>query len=286
MLSRYLSKEQKRFLKAAYFKVKREVIGLVASYTPDELEAKFRSLGIDRNDSVLMHSSFSQFTGFKGDPGQVIDRLLTILGPQGHLFMLSMAYTSSSYDYIKKGKPFDVRRTVSRMGVISEGFRRRQCVVRSANPLHPVLAWGPKAQWVVAGHDDLLYSCGPDSPFDKMLELNTKMLFFEVGFETCTFMHFVEDRFKDSAPLPVYHHTPLEGVVIDQNGCEKRVRAHVFDPPAIRRRNFAVVEQSLVEGGFLRHDRIGNTKLSMVRTTEVLACTKRLVDQGRHLYRN
>ena len=65
--------------------------------------------------------------------------------------MMSLAYSGSSYDYISAGKPFDVAPTMSRMGIVSEAFRRRKHVLRSANPLHPVLAWGPQARWVVSG---------------------------------------------------------------------------------------------------------------------------------------
>ena len=163
LLSRHLSGAQKRALKAAYCKVKGQAVHLLASYTPAHLEAKFRSLGIVRDNAVLMHSTFSQFNGFQGNPRQVIDCLLNVLGPNGHLFMMSMAYTSSSYHYLKMAKPFDVRNTVSRMGIISEIFRRRPGVLRSANPLHPVLALGPRANWVIAGHDQVPYSCGRGS---------------------------------------------------------------------------------------------------------------------------
>ena len=284
LLSRQLSRAQKRALKSSYYKLKARVIHLVASYTPAQLEAKFRALGVARGDAVLMHSSFSQFNGFQGDPGQVIDCLLNVLGPQGHLFMMSMAYTSSSYDYLMVGKPFNVTTTVSRMGIITEVFRRRKHVHRSSNPLHPVLAFGPQAPSIVAGHDQLLYSCGPGSPFEKMLELDAKVLLFNVGFEYATFIHYLEDRFKESAPVPVYHPNPLEAVIIDEEGQKKSVKAYVFDREAIRRRHFSLLKGALIQGGFLRQGKIGNTKLMIIRTNGMLNCAKRLVDQGRHFF--
>ena len=284
LLSRQLSTGQKRALKASYYELKRRVIHLVASYTPAQLEEKFRALGIVRGDAVLMHSSFSQCNGFRGEPGQVIDCVLNVIGPQGHLFMMSLAYTSSSYDYLKGGEPFDVRKTVSRMGLISEVFRRRQHVLRSSNPLHPVLAWGPKADWIVAGHDQLLYSCGRGSPFEKMLELDTKVLFFDVGFEFFSFTHYLEDRFRESAPLRIYQPNPLETVVIDEQGQKTLVKAYVFDREAIKRRNFSVLKRALIQGGFVIQDRIGNTKLMVVRMTDALKCAIRLVNQGTHFY--
>jgi aminoglycoside 3-N-acetyltransferase len=234
----------------------------------------------------MMHSSFNSFTGFQGGPKDVIDCLLNVVGPQGHLFMVSLAYNSSSYDYLRSGNPFDIRRTVSRMGIISEAFRRRKHVLRSANPLHPVLAWGPQARWIVSGHDQLLYSCGPGSPFEKMLELDTKLFFFDVGFEYCTFEHYLEDRFKESAPFPIYYSNPLEAILIDEEGKTKSVKTYVFEPESSRRRNSSVLKEALLRDGLLKQDRIGNTKLMLVRTTDALKCVTRLVDQGAHFYRD
>src|ERR1051326_5021391 len=148
-LLQHLTSGQKRALKTTYYKLQRRVVKLLASYTPDQLEAKFRSLGILKNDAVLMHSGFRPFNGFQGTAGQVIECMLKVIGPQGHLFMMSMAYTSSSRDYLETGRTFDVNGTVSQMGFISEIFRRRKGVLRSANPLHPVLALGPQAGRII-----------------------------------------------------------------------------------------------------------------------------------------
>ena len=284
-LSQYLTSSQKRALKTYYYKLQRRVVKLLASYTPDQLEAKFRSLGICQNDAVLMHSAFNPFNGFQGTAGQVIDCLLNVIGPQGHLCMMSMAYSSSSQDYLETGRTFDVKGTVSQMGFISEIFRRREGVLRSANPLHPVLASGPKASWIIEGHDQVLYSCGAGSPFEKMLEMNTKVLFFDVPFERFTFVHYIEDRFKDSAPFPLYHPDPLECVMIDPGGQERHVKAYVFGRETRRRRDFSVLKGALLRGGFLRRDRIGNTRLLVVRTNDAVACAQEIIDQGKHFYK-
>lgn len=285
LLLRHLTAGQKRALKQAYHRIKSRAVRLVASYTPARLEEKFRALGIAPDDAVLMHSAFSPFNGFQGEPRQVVDSLLSVLGPGGHLFMMSMAYTGSSREYLQVGKPFDVSRTVSRMGIISETFRRRDGTLRSANPLHPVLARGPRAEWVIAGHDRVSYSCGPGSPFEKMLELDTKVLFFDVPFAVFTFTHFLEDRFKDSAPVPVYHPEPLQARMIDARGREHRLELRVFGREAIERRNFPVLREALIRDGLLVRDRIGNTGLMLVRMADALRVAERLVEQGMHFYR-
>jgi aminoglycoside 3-N-acetyltransferase len=87
--------------------------------------------------------------------------------------------------------PFDVKNTMSAMGVITEIFRANPGVLRSLNPAHPVLAFGPDAPWLIADHDKTLYSCGPGSPFEKMLQLNAKALFFDVPLQRMTFFYYL-----------------------------------------------------------------------------------------------
>ena len=87
------------------------------------------------------------------------------------------------------------------MGLLSELFRRRTGVVRSLNPAHPVLAFGKDAAWLTAGHEDCAYSCGRDTPFDKFRSLRGKVLFFDVPFNTFTFIHFLEDRVRTGTAL-------------------------------------------------------------------------------------
>ena len=63
----------------------------------------------------------------------------------------------------------------SRMGILSEMFRRQKDTRRSLNPAHPVLAAGPLASWFVEGHEECAYSCGPGSPFEKLIEKDAKL---------------------------------------------------------------------------------------------------------------
>src|SRR5438876_2499735 len=158
---RVLSSTQGSFLRDKWFRARLRAIRLFHSYDPAGLEAAFRTLGLKEGDTVLMHSSFSVFSGFRGDPRQVVDCLLRVIGPTGNLCMMSMAYIGFAYDYLKKDRSvFDVRKTVSRMGLITEAFRRRRGVLRSLNPVHPVLALGPEAAKLVADHERQLHSCG------------------------------------------------------------------------------------------------------------------------------
>jgi aminoglycoside 3-N-acetyltransferase len=157
-------------------------------------------MGITAGDTVVMHSAFRVFNGFAGTPEQVIACVLKVIGESGTLVMVSMPYGGSTAAYLRAGVPFDVRQTRSAMGVITEVFRHTPGVVRSLNPAHPVLAWGPASPWIIAGHEHTMYSCGKGSPFEKLVQLQAKALLFDVPLRHLTFFHYVQDLLQHTLP--------------------------------------------------------------------------------------
>ena len=170
------------------------------------------------------------------------------------------------------------------MGIITEIFRRKKDVVRSLNPAHPILAFGPDAKWIISDHDKTMYSCGKGSPFEKILELNAKALFFDVPFWTMTFFHYLEDKFKDCSPVKLYDDEPLESTVIDSNGNGKGVKTYVFSREARESRNFWMIVRELRDKNLIKTAKIGNTKLILVNLRDVVDCAQKLVNAGIHFY--
>jgi aminoglycoside N3'-acetyltransferase len=264
--------------------VRARAIAVWRSYSVRELESALRALGIAEGDSLVVHAAFRPLNGFRGEPVHIIDCLLDIIGPKGHLMMLSMPYGGTARDYLAWHPVFDARRTPSRMGVISECFRRRRGVLRSLNPLHPVLAWGPRAEWIVAGHEALAHSCGKGSPFERMLALDTKALFFDVGLETLTFAHYLEEMFSDTAPVPVYAEAPVEVSIVDAGGQRTRASVFPFAPEALQLRNFSVLYDALIADRLVGQLRVGNTRLRLTRLVDVVEQATRLHNEGTHVY--
>jgi aminoglycoside 3-N-acetyltransferase len=161
----HLSPEQKSRLRSVDRRLRQIIIRKFRSFGIPELVQALRSLGVESGDALMVHSSFSSDSGFTGSPNEFIDALIEVIGPKGHLLMVSMSYMSSTYEYLQQGTVFDMRKTISYMGLLSESFRRRSGVLRSQHPTHPILALGPKANWLVGDHGKCLYPCGIGSPF-------------------------------------------------------------------------------------------------------------------------
>ena len=199
--------------------------------------------------------------------------------------MVSLPYHSSTLDYLAKGKVFDVRRTPSAMGLVSEYFRRRKNVCRSLRPTHPVLACGPQAEWLTTGHEDCLYPCGPGTPFDKLLTLNGSVVFLNLPFAFFAFFHNLEHRVAPGLDFPVYHDQIFEVPVVDCTGLRRSVKTHVFSREAIRRRRFDVFEGWLWRAGLIRKFRVGASNLLMTHLTEVVEVVDSRARSGEFFYR-
>jgi aminoglycoside 3-N-acetyltransferase len=164
------------------------------------------------------------------------------------------------------------------MGLITEIFRRKHEVVRSVNPAHPVLAFGPAAQWIIADHEKTLYSCGRGSPFEKLVQVQAKVLFFDT--RRMTFFHYLEDLFQDTLPVKLYEDNPLESTVIEASGNTRTVKTYVFSGEARRYRNRRNLHQALNEENVIKAAKIGNTQLTLLRLQQVVECAQKMVRAG------
>jgi aminoglycoside 3-N-acetyltransferase len=274
----------KLWLKARLLAARRTVVRLLLSYDDRGLRRVLQDLGIRPGDSVMLHSAFSRDHGFRGSAETLTNVFLDALGPDGHLLMVSLPYRSSSLQYLQNLKQFDVRRTPSMMGLVSEFFRRRPGVRRSLHPTHPVLVHGPRAAWFVEAHPTCRHPCGPDSPFDRLAAVDGKAVFFNVPFATYTFFHYLEHLVAPRLPFPLYTGEPFDVPVVDEEGRPRTVTTHVFAAEAIRRRRFPVLEDALRRRGHIRERRIGATRIQSVNVRDTIDCVLEMAARGEFFY--
>ena len=278
-----LSPSRKSKVRGWYHRGKTQLVRRFLSYDGTGLKGRLAEMGIVSGDTLLVHSAYGPLTGFHGSPSALVDIFVETVGT-GNLLMVSMPYFSSMSEYLKKTEFFDVRKTASRMGLVSETFRRRPGVLRSLHPTHPVLAYGPKAEWIVSGHEDCLYPCGPGSPFEKLFELNGKVLFYGVTEMHFTFHHYLEDLVKDDLPFALYEDEPQIAKVIDREGCIRTVKTYIFTRDAIMRRRVNILFAELKRRGQMRKTRIGNTSMVLLEASDSVECTKDLARRGIYFY--
>jgi aminoglycoside 3-N-acetyltransferase len=271
-------------LRAFYAAGRLRLVRAFRSYGTDELAECLRALGVQAGDNVMLHSAFSAHFGFTGSIEELTDTFLAAIGPRGHLFMVSLPYRTSSLQYLSTLKQFDVLRTPSMMGLVSEYFRRRPAVVRSLHPTHPILVHGPRAEEIVARHPECLHPCGPGTPFDHLLALDGKVVFFNVEFAVFTFFHYLEHLVSGDLPFSLYTDRPSVVPVVDRHGNARTVTTFVYSPEAIQRRRFAVLEAEFRRRGLIKTRRIGNGAVEAIRVREAVDCVEDMRRQGRYFY--
>jgi aminoglycoside 3-N-acetyltransferase len=277
-LSRFVGDRQKRALKSRINEAKKQLVSVLLGYDGGKLKTRLRDSGISESDTVLVHSNFKPDSGFRGTPLDLANDFVELVGAKGNLLMVSLPFRGSAYDYLAQGKPFNVRKTMSMMGLVTEMFRRRAGTLRSLHPTHPVLACGKDAAWLVADHERCLYPCGTGSPFEKFFQLKGKILFFDVTFRSITFFHFVEDLLKERLPFPVYSDRMFKVPAIDAGGVSHVIQTYAFNKDV--RRLAGKLEAEMARQGKIRYGRVGNSRFCMVTAEDVVACFTAMVDAG------
>jgi aminoglycoside 3-N-acetyltransferase len=164
----------------------------------------------------MVHCAFDMSHCFRGSIERLTDVFIDAVGPDGHLLMVSLPYRSSSFDYVRRAKAFDVRKTPSMMGMVSELFRRRPEVLRSLHPTHPVLVRGRRAGNFVDAHP----ACRPADRAARSTSLPapTDRSSSSTSCSRPTFFHYLEhlvSRCRRSRCTPT---KPLQAPVIDRDG--------------------------------------------------------------------
>ena len=266
-------------------KLKTAIVTHFLAFDAENLKRFLTRIGVRRGDTLMLHSSWQPLNGFKGTPAQFNMALREHLGPEGLLVMPSLTYhNQSSAEFLASGKPMDVRRSPSAMGLLTEVFRRNKETVRSLSPTHPLLAWGKHAQDFIAGHEKTDRPFGPQSPFARLLERNALLLCLDVGFSSITFTHFVEDRLQDTLPFPLYEAAPMTGIAIDRDGQRIECPTRVLSAIANRQRREQRLIEHLTQAGKLKQQRIGNSRMTRIRAADLASGAESLVKLGPHFF--
>lgn len=278
----FLTEERKKSIKGRFQRIKNGIVNACFAYDAEKLRRHLIKIGIAEGDTIMVHANFSPGNGFRGSPMDVVDVLVDRVGKHGNLLMVSIPFRGSAYDYLMKKKPFRLNKTMSMMGLITEVFRRKEGVLRSFHPTHPVLAYGKDSQWIVEGHENNLYPCGPGTPFEKFRKLNGKIMFFDVSFGAITFFHHVEDLYKDRLPFPVYQDDIITTVAYDKENNPHEIKTYVFDRNLPR--SAAKLEQEMRRKRLINISRIGNSRILLVKAEDVVRCQGDMIDAKNYPY--
>ncbi len=154
-------------------------------WTYEELcEGLRTSCGVTAGDMLIVHSSQAALGRVEGAVVTSVRVLKEVITPEGTL--LVPVFSSPRADGI-----FKIKRTPSRVGLITEAFRRSRSVLRSRHPTHSVAAWGKRRDEFLEGHEKST-ALGVDSPFHKAAKAGADVLMVGCDLRTCSLVHVAE----------------------------------------------------------------------------------------------
>lgn len=183
---------------------------------------------------LMIHSSINNLMPcYKGSPKVLLDLLLTFTEEHSiTLVMPTFSFLNSTDETIKyyQEHVFDVKKTVSKMGLLTELFRRKKGIYRSLHPTHSVSAYGPLAEELTKNHHLCDTICGIGTPFEYMA--NNDTLILGIGtrpFRVLTQMHSAEHIMGKNFPVQIGIYNTLEIPCIDSNGKAIPVKVNFED---------------------------------------------------------
>ena len=154
-------------------------------FSLDDLENDLKNLGIQRSDTLLVHSSMKSIGEVDGGADGVLAVLMAYFKDAGLL-----VFPALSYRFINaENNRFDVKNTPACTGILPELFRNKPGVIRSLHPTHSVAAYGCEAAEFTAGHEKCSTPAPAGSPWWKLLQRKGKILFIGTGISCNTFLH-------------------------------------------------------------------------------------------------
>jgi aminoglycoside 3-N-acetyltransferase len=226
MLRQVLSQERRTELKRLQALARKRfgpVLSLInGTFTTQELLSELGRRLPQDFEILMVHSSFDGFLPmYKGTAKELVNALIDFCGPNRTLVMPAFVLGGRNYDACEyfKSRPFDIRRTPSEAGLITEVFRRTPNVLRSLHPTCSLCALGPLGKEMTNGHHVSRTGMSPDGPFGVMTRRRTGILGLGVEYyRTLTHVHTVGDQMGDTFPIKFSSSGCTQVTLVDYDG--------------------------------------------------------------------
>jgi aminoglycoside 3-N-acetyltransferase len=172
-----------------------------------------------RDDTVYVGSSIDQLN-LDFPFYRILNLVQEVIGPKGNVLFPTYPNRSplSSYEFLKQGRVFDIRRTPSYTGLLSEFARRQKGAVRSLHPTKSVCAIGPDAPHLTRTNPDSPYPYDVGTPYHRLIEYEAKVIGLGIWTEYLSFGYTVDDALKDNPPVRTYYPEVFAATCINYQG--------------------------------------------------------------------
>lgn len=242
--------------------------------TQEQVVAAVQSVGIQPGDGLLVHSAIH----FLGQPvsgvGMHYRALCQVLGiDSGHEAYADPAAGTlvvPTFNFaFARGERYDPKVTTSEgMGSLSEYVRTRPEAIRTPHPMHSLAVVGFHAKDLASLDTPCAFD--PGSVFERMLELDFKLLLLGADIQAVAMLHYCEQRVE----VPYRYWKAFTGAYNTPQGWETRtyrmfVRDMVIDPHI----ELYPVQETLQEQGLWTTSSLNYGYISACRLVDFVAST-------------
>jgi len=189
----------------------------------------FEKLQIKNGTVVFIHSSMDNLN-ISFDTLRLLEILLDTVGDEGTLVFPCWHFTYRAEDYLRQGKVFDVRRSPSALGMLSEMARRYPGAKRSLHPTNSIVAIGKDAAAITGSHHTDIYPCGEKSPYYLAMQMGGIIAGIGVNANFMSFVHCPEDVLKNQFPVKTRLDQVFEAKVKKEDGSFTNVKTLAAHP--------------------------------------------------------
>jgi hypothetical protein len=217
-------------LRRAKWELERRRVASLSPLTEEDFRKILaEDLGLTEGDLVYVHSGMDglnlAFPFYR-----ILFLIQEVIGSRGTvLFPTYPNHRMSSYEYLRQGKVFDVRRTPSYTGILTEFARRQRGAVRSLHPTKSICAIGPAAKEITSTHHLSPYPYDTCSPYYKLIEGGGKIIGLGTTTNYISFGYCVDDAWKERFPVRVYHDEVFAAPCINYEGEHVIVKTYAHD---------------------------------------------------------
>lgn len=169
-------------------------------FTQNDLINSIKAIGINKGDVVIVHSSFKSLGVLENGAQTIVSALLDVLGTDGTLVFPTLC--QKDWEHVYENWHLDAP---SDVGYLTNYFRKLPDAKRSNQATHSVAAIGKMADYITKTHGETGRIPGPfgdtafanDSPWEKLYELDAKILLLGVCSKYITLRHLSEHRVLD-----------------------------------------------------------------------------------------
>ncbi len=214
---------------AKWERERRRVASLPSLSEKDFAQILVTDLGLGAGDLVYVHSGMDglnlEFPFYR-----ILFLVQDVIGNGGTVvFPTYPNHRISSYEWLKQGNVFDVRRAPSYTGILTEFARRQGKAIRSLHPTKSVCAIGPAASELTATHHLSPYPYDTNSPYYKLIAGGGKIVGLGTTTNYISFGYCVDDAFKENFPVRVYHDEMFSASCINYEGERVIVKTFAHD---------------------------------------------------------